>query len=386
MKINKNMIVFASIISILAIATLATVEVNASYVGEIRNGDDYQEEKLIPYLDIWINMSTVPAPLKSEIRAESTILRHAAVFYASRDQLTDLYGFDLFTERSFYDQYDTLLSTDTFGYLEFDQVDQGLGLKAYDSPTLSTDIRIQAHSDENPVDYTTWTDSYVDSKRSWSEREMISEGVATYETFNYSTVDDTSLPTSSSDEFVRPEQITEVSGIQFTAGDGKTILQYGDDIAVGEGGTFVEIHNASVVMFAMGTDDLTNVLITFDQQFGNSQAPNSNAFTLRRRAIRMHQKIKSTVGKGKSFIKKAFTTVSSAFKKIGSNVYSNLKVIPAKATDYAKNTIGSAWHRLKIGIKSFTGGIARAIMLLIFSPIVLGFIILVAVIWIRRRR
>lgn len=345
MKMKKNLLIPLIAISIATMVCVVTVRnANASIIGEIRDEGDFEEVVFVPYVDLFYNSTGA----LSSVAGDDSYIIHSVFSFDLSDRLTEIYN--AYSEMIF----------------EFTEEDSFAGAKAY--------------SDEESEDYGGFITRDVNPERSYNEYQLLSDGARSWELYNYSAIDDTTLPTSSSDEYIRPDSDTKLAGVSYEAADGQTPVQIGENIAAYDGYQFTELINFTVLFFAFDDmEDLTNLIVYFDSPIGSASGMQLNDYEVRRRGVQLFSRIKSTA-------QNKLVTIKNAFQRIGTNIISGLKELPVKATHFCQKTVGSAFHNLKIGVKAFAGGIWKAILTLVLAPTTLIIAAIFGVLWLRSRR
>lgn len=342
----KKLIVYISVFAMVGLMFGSIAQnTQASVLGEIDDAADFEEEIIRVYADIYYNSSGALNIMGVEDYTPTFEVRRGII-----------------------------------GAGMIQTWDQGLDFEATIHLVQYDFMEQQAYTGETGNDYFGFNNREIESRAQWSQYNLVSEGTASHELYNSSTTDDTTLPTSNGDYYIRPDDTTQLPGIEYEAGDGKSPIQISEDLALYEGYQHENIVNFTTILFGFNDlDDLVNLNLNFDDTSNLMPGFGINAFTIRRKAIELFSKIKSGATN-------KLVTISDTFQRIGSNLISGLKELPAKATHIAKKTIGSAWHNLKVGLKAFGGGIAKSLWAWIMSPIVLISALAIGALIIMKRR
>ena len=333
----------------LAIVYLVVSAVPAAAVTDFSTVENYEKNMFLPGFDLWVNQSTTVFALALQSAHQSWELVHYMVFPDSISR-QDLQINDPSVRLRF-----------IFGGANMDTVDAA----------QDNGIALQGGSTKSEIGYTSFDSRDTNSVNNMPVADGLSADAGVlidtrYDSWNASTF------SNISQNYTVPETRIQ-HGVQYVADDSKSVVDYSRIISEGDGATYYNVHNASMIGFTFGLhDEFEGLAWAYDQQ-ASGTALALKGFALRRARVWLHN-AKYQAQKWTGSVKR--TVDNTVFKPL-KTYYKGLASIPAKATHFFTKTIPKAFQGAVSKVVSFGKGIIGSVMK--FLPLILGILVVAAI-------
>ena len=323
--------------------------------------DLFEENAYVPMIDTWVNQSDSTMPL-SVSGEPAWKLRHIAILPPGALKL----DWKLLVPRE-------KLTLEIHYLIKGDLVAQG---------------------DVNDAGYLQFAERIVKNFYNYDTNELLTheDNVGTVYTLGPDDLSATSDPTASNFTHVDQSGDPVWAASGYRAEDGKSINDYGRELTEADDETFYGVVNATAVGFAMEPEPLKDVIWFFDAPAGTTMvysvdedgqiSVQSVATTLKRYRVYLHKKKFE-----KSYTSTDGGTMTTTKSKLVSilNAMANLETVPSGAKQYHYNGIGSTFLDKKIGVAASMNGVKKVMMGFIAILGLTGLILLLGLIFFRKR-